>query len=73
MRKLQNRNMGNRRKQGNMAPQKVKNHTTEDLIESGGYKSLVSEVKRMVRMLKELKDDVLKQLNESQKNMDLKN
>jgi hypothetical protein len=27
----------------------------------------------MVRMLKELKDDVLKQLNESQKNMDLKN
>jgi hypothetical protein len=34
MRKSQNRTMGNRRRQGTMTPQKVTNHTIENLVDS---------------------------------------
>jgi hypothetical protein len=32
--KSQNRRMGNKRNQGNIIPQKVNNHTIEDLVDS---------------------------------------
>jgi hypothetical protein len=34
MSKFQNRNMGNKRRQGNMTPQKVNNHTIEEMVDS---------------------------------------
>jgi hypothetical protein len=55
-----------------VTPQKVhQNHTIEDLVESERDESSVAEVRRiMIRMLTELKEDIQKQLNESQENMD---
>jgi hypothetical protein len=65
--KSQNRNMGNKRRQGNMTPQKVNSHTIEDLVDSEGNESAVADIRKITRMSKELKDDLQKQLNESQK------
>jgi hypothetical protein len=48
MNNSQNRNMGNRRKQGIMIPQNVNNHTKEDLLESEGNGTSVSQFKRMM-------------------------
>jgi hypothetical protein len=60
--------MRNKRRQGNMTPQKVDNHTVEDFVGSEGDESLVSEVRKMIRMFNELKENIQKQLNESQEN-----
>jgi hypothetical protein len=61
--------MRNKTKQGNMMPQKVSNHTIEDLVDSEGDESSVAEVRRMITiMFKELKKDLQNQLNESQEN-----
>jgi hypothetical protein len=71
MSKSQNRNMGNKRIQGNITSQMVKNHTRQDLVDSERDESSVAEARRMVtRMFKELKEDLQKQLYESQENMD---
>jgi hypothetical protein len=54
--------MGNRRRQGNMTPQKVNNHTIEDLMSSEGDENSVSRFKRMmIRMFKEFKEDTQKE------------
>jgi hypothetical protein len=59
--------MGNKRRQENMTPQKVDNHTREDLVDSEGHESSGAEVKRMIlRMSSELQENIQKQLNESQ-------
>jgi hypothetical protein len=59
--------MGYKRRQGNMAPQNVNNHTIEDLVDNDRDGSSITEVRRMiVRMFKELKKELSKQLNESQ-------
>jgi hypothetical protein len=56
--KSQNTNIRNKKSQGNMTPQKFKNHTIRDL-----------EVRRMItRMFKVLKEDLQKQLSEFQEN-----
>jgi hypothetical protein len=53
--------MSNRRRQGNMIPEKVNSHTIEDLADSEGNESSVSEVQRMmIRMFKKLKEDIEK-------------
>jgi hypothetical protein len=62
---------------GNMTPQKAHNHTIEDLVDSEGEESPVTEVRRMmIRMFNELKvelkEDIQKQFNESQENTGLK-
>jgi hypothetical protein len=62
--------MGNRRRQGNVTPLKVNNHTIEDLMDSEGSKTSVSEFKRMISMYKEFKEEIQNQANEFQKNMD---
>jgi hypothetical protein len=57
MRKAQNRNMGAKRRQGNMTPQKVDNQTIEDLVDSEGNESLDAEVRiMMIRMFNELEE-----------------
>jgi hypothetical protein len=37
--------MGNKRRQGNVTPQKVSNHTIDDLVDSEGYKYSAAEVR----------------------------
>jgi hypothetical protein len=49
--------------QGNMTPQKVKNHTSEDVVHSEWYVSSVAEVRRMMikmtnELTEELKEDI---------------
>jgi hypothetical protein len=62
MNKSQNRNMENKRRQGNMTPQKVHNHTVEDLVDSEWEESSVSGVRRMItRMFKKSKEEIQKQ------------
>jgi hypothetical protein len=68
MSQSQNRNMRNKRRHGNMTPQKSNNHKTEVLVDNE-----FAEVRRMmIRMFNKLKDehkeDIKKQLNESQEN-----
>jgi hypothetical protein len=64
MRKLQNKGMGNRKRQGNMTPQNVNNHT-KDLTDSEKDNTSASKPKRMmIRMVKEVKEDMHKQINE---------
>jgi hypothetical protein len=54
-----------RRKQGNMTPQKVNNHTIKDLMDSEEDETSVSEhMTMMIRMIKEVKEDLQKQVNE---------
>jgi hypothetical protein len=56
-----------------MIPQKANDNTIEDMVESEGDEPSVAEVRRlMIRMFNELKEDIQKQLNESQENTDLK-
>jgi hypothetical protein len=55
MRKSQNRSIGNKRRQGNMIPQKVNNHKIEDMVDSEGDKYSGTEVRRITRMLRSLK------------------
>jgi hypothetical protein len=43
-----------------MTPQKANNYTIEDLVESEGNESSVAEVRQMIRMLNELKEDIQK-------------
>jgi hypothetical protein len=50
-----------------MTPQKVNNHTMEDLLDSEGDKFSVTKVRRMmIRKFNELKEDLQKQPKESQ-------
>jgi hypothetical protein len=46
-----------------MTPQKVNNHTTKNLIDSKGDKISISELKRMIRTIYEMKEDIYKQSN----------
>jgi uncharacterized protein YeaO (DUF488 family) len=59
-----------------MTPQKVNNHTVEDLLFSEMDESPLVEVRRKISMLnehyEEFKEDIQKQLNESQENTELK-
>jgi transcription termination factor NusB len=55
--------MGNKRKQRNMTPQKVNNHTKDDLV---------GTQKNDAKMFKDLKKDIQKQISELQENMDKK-
>jgi hypothetical protein len=48
-----------------MTPQKTYNNTIKDRVESKGDESLVSDIRRMITMFNELKEDIQKQLNES--------
>jgi hypothetical protein len=67
--------MRNKIRQGNMTPQKVNNHTIENLVDSKGDKSPIAEVRRMmIRIFNELKTELKKdkQLIESQENTDKK-
>jgi formylmethanofuran dehydrogenase subunit E-like metal-binding protein len=61
--------MGNRKRQGNMTPQNVNNHTTGDLMDSRRDETSVSKLKMMVRMIKEFQEDKQKQVKEIQENM----
>jgi hypothetical protein len=59
MSKSQNTSRGNKIRQGNMTPQKVNNHTIEDLVESEGDEFPVAEVRRMFNEFKEeLKENI---------------
>jgi hypothetical protein len=58
MSKSQNRDMENKRIHGDMIPQKVNNHTIEDLVGSEGEESSHAEVRKTrIKMFKELKED----------------
>jgi hypothetical protein len=76
MRKSQNRSIRNKRRQRNITLQKVNNHTVEDLLFSEMDESPLVEVRRKISMLnehyEEFKEDIKKQLNESQENTELK-
>jgi hypothetical protein len=51
MSRSQNRNIGNKRQQGYMTPQKFNNQTICDLVDSEGAEFPVAEVRRvMLRM-----------------------
>jgi hypothetical protein len=66
MSKSQNRNTGNRKRQRDMIPEKVNNHTTKDLMDREGDETSVSIFNRMmIRMIKEVKEDTQKQVNET--------
>jgi hypothetical protein len=56
------------KRQRNMTPQKVNNHTTKDLIDSKGVEISISELKR-IRTINEMKEDMKKQVNEIKENM----
>jgi hypothetical protein len=67
----QNGNTGNKRRQGNMIPQKGNNHKIEVLVDNEGDESSDAEVRRMkIRMFNKLKmehkQDIQKQPSESQ-------
>jgi hypothetical protein len=69
--------MGRKRRQGYMTPQKTNNNVIKDLMESEGDESPVADIRRMIiRMINELKEkckeDIQKQFNEYQENMDKK-
>jgi molybdenum-dependent DNA-binding transcriptional regulator ModE len=65
--------MGRKRRQGNMTPQKTNNNIIEDLVESKGDESPVTDIRRMIiRMFNELKEGIQKQFNDSQENKDKK-
>jgi uncharacterized protein YrzB (UPF0473 family) len=50
-----------------MTPHKENNHTTKVLNDSEGDETLISELKRMMtRIIKELKEDMQKQVNDRQ-------
>jgi uncharacterized protein YpuA (DUF1002 family) len=71
MSKAQDGKLGGKRRQGNRIPQKANNSTIEDLVESKEEVSSIADVRsRMIRMFNELKEDIQKQLNESQENTD---
>jgi hypothetical protein len=72
MNKSQNRSMVNRRMQGNMFPPKVNIHTVKDLGDSERDETSVSKFKRMIRIFKELKEVIQKEVNDFQVNMDKK-
>jgi hypothetical protein len=62
---------GEKKKTGNTIPQKTNNNNIiENLEESEGDESPVAVVRRMIRMFNKLKEDMQKQLNESQENTD---
>jgi hypothetical protein len=62
MSKAQNRNMGKKRRQGNMTPQKAHNNATDDLMDSERDESPVPGVIRMmIRMFNELNEGIQKQ------------
>jgi ribosome recycling factor len=53
-----------------MTLQKVNNHTTMDLMYIKGDDTLVSELKRrVIRMIKKVKEDMQKQVNKIQDNL----
>jgi hypothetical protein len=54
-----------------MTPQKVSNHTTKDLMNSEGDKASVCEHKRiMIKMPKEFKGNMQKQVKKIPENID---
>jgi hypothetical protein len=69
MSKVQNRNMGRKRRQRNKTPQKANNNIIEDLVESKGDKFPVADLKLMMRrksneLEEELKENIQKQFND---------
>jgi hypothetical protein len=59
MSKAQYRNMGRKRRQGNMIPQKANNSIIEDLMESKGDEFPVADLKRMkIRKFSELEEEL---------------
>jgi hypothetical protein len=65
--------MQNKRRQGNMTPQKDNDHKIGDLVDSEMDDSSVAEVRRMmIKVFNQLKENIHKQFNESQENMDKK-
>jgi hypothetical protein len=53
-----------------MTHRKTNNNIIEDLVESERDESPVVDVRRMIRMFNGLKEDIQKQLKESQENID---
>jgi hypothetical protein len=58
------------KRQGNMTPQKLNNHTTKDLNGSKEDEISISRLKRMIKsMINEMKEDIHEQLSEIKENM----
>jgi hypothetical protein len=58
MNKSQNINMGNKRRQGNITPQKANTHTVENVVNCEEDESSFAEIRRTItKMFKELKED----------------
>jgi hypothetical protein len=55
-----------------MTPQKVNNYIIENVVDSEGDDSFAKARRKITRMFKEIKEDLQKQLNESQDNIDKK-
>jgi molybdenum-dependent DNA-binding transcriptional regulator ModE len=69
MSKTQNRNMGTRRRQGNVTPQKANNNIIEDLMGSEEGESQVADLKRMmIRKFNELEEELKKKNMQKQFN-----
>jgi hypothetical protein len=63
---MQNRNMGRKRKQGNITPQKMNNKVIEDLVENEGDEFPVAVLRRMmVRIFNELRKDLKKNMKKN--------
>jgi hypothetical protein len=64
MNKSKCRSTQNIKRQGNMTPQKIDNHTTKDLNDSEGDEILSFKLKRiMIIMINEMKKEMYKHLN----------
>jgi hypothetical protein len=54
-----------------MTPQKTNNNMIEDMVETEVEESPIADIRRMlINMFNELKEDIQKQLNEFQENID---
>jgi hypothetical protein len=51
-----------------MTPQKAGNHTIEDLVDSEGNESLEAEVRIIISMLNEIKEDLKKDIQNKSMN-----
>jgi hypothetical protein len=70
MSEAQNRNMGRKRRQGNMTPQKTENNVTEHLVEREADEFPVADLRRMmIRLFNELKEELERRCKNS---MDIK-
>jgi hypothetical protein len=57
MSKAQNRKMGRKTRRGNTIPQKTNNNIIQDLVECEGDEFPVADLRRMIRMINELKEE----------------